>query len=411
LCLCEQLGDIADDGVCGVQKGYEARHVTASVTIKGMLAYVEANEDTSDAAKRAALSCAFDVLPMTEVGVGFWLDAFRSDGGPSVCPQACSVLHSLAVRGLDTGTICMCGCFGQTLNVPVVPLDYLCDFFKAEEVRVFKIARVALQEARMDRAEIEPTDPLPTLLSQNVSEGSLLDQELLTEDTQVADSDDSLSASDNDGPPEHVAPQPVIEKVQWVDEVDKEVSPVAAAHTTQVYQPPPPAPAPVPVRKPVEPKPPPPAKPMAPQITLEQRVRQVEDVMKRFQLLMDVQEQSIGRLDDETQRLSIFQGKSKSIVNELRSQMSVVMKLVGPERVNAAMQEESTQFHLEGAFRNKQVDGRYRQGGGHQPDYSDPARGGQAWRGRGAPVRGGGGRGGGGGGGGRRVYAADNGGM
>jgi uncharacterized membrane protein YgcG len=150
---------------------------------------------------------------------------------------------------------------------------------------------------------------------------------------------------------------------------------------------------------------------MAPQITLEQRVRQVEDVMKRFQLLMDVQEQSIGRLDDETQRLSIFQGKSKSIVNELRSQMSVVMKLVGPERVNAAMQEESTQFHLEGAFRNKQVDGRYRQGGGHQPDYSDPARGGQAWRGRGAPVRGGGGRGGGGGGGGRRVYAADNGGM
>jgi hypothetical protein len=249
----------------------------------------------------------------------------------------------------------------------------------------------------MDSTVMESTEHLP--------ENSLLEQELLTEDTQAADeSDTSLSDSDNDGPPEHVAPEPVIERVQWVDEVDKVFpAPPVASATTSVYQAPPKQPV---EHKPTQTQPAVVPRAVPPQITLEQRVRQVEDVMRRFQLLLDVQEQSIGRLDDETQRLSIFQGKSKSIVNELRSQMGVVIKLVGPERVTSAIQEESTQFHLEGAFRSKQGEGRFRQGGGHQPDYSDPMRGGQAWRGRGSGSRGGGG----GRGGGRRVYNGDTGG-
>jgi hypothetical protein len=160
---------------------------------------------------------------------------------------------------------------------------------------------------------------------------------------------------------------------------------------------------------------------------VEQKVRQLEDVMSRFQLLLDVREQAIGRLDDEAQRLSAFQGKSKNIVNELRTQMSAMMKLVGqlagPERVSLALHEESAQARAENAFRGKpdsarfkpgggggdtdpgrfRQDAGFRQGGGPGPDY-----GGQQW-GRGGGGRAPGQRGGGygrngGGRGGRRVY-------
>ena len=119
---------------------------------------------------------------------------------------------------------------------------------------------------------------------------------------------------------------------------------------------------------------------------LEQKLRQVEDVMSRFQLLLDVREQAIGRLDDETQRLSAFQGKSKNIVNELRTQMSVMVRLmgqvVGPEKMSSAMQEMSAQAKLEGGFRGKPDSARFRQGGGPGPDY-----GGQQWQ-QGGPNRG-----------------------
>jgi hypothetical protein len=149
---CEE----ADDCVCGVQQGYESRHVTAAVGYKAALAFIEAKEDFSLAAIRACLSCAFDVLPITEVGVcgcAYMLLDFWADPATSPDLQASSVLHSVLVRGIDTGTISMCGCFGQTLRVPIVPLDYLCDFFKSEEVRVFKISRGGMQEANGQRSD------------------------------------------------------------------------------------------------------------------------------------------------------------------------------------------------------------------------------------------------------------------
>jgi hypothetical protein len=137
---------------------------------------------------------------------------------------------------------------------------------------------------------------------------------------------------------------------------------------------------------------------------LTQKCGQMGDVMSRFQSLLDVREQAIGRLDDETQRLSAFQGKSKTIVNDLRSQMSVVMKLlgelVGTERVTMALREESTQHKVEAVFRSK-ADGRFRQGGGQSAEYADQ----KPWQTRGGGRSGdsGGYRGGGGGGGGYRM--------
>jgi hypothetical protein len=140
----------AHNCVCDVQQGYETRHVTAAVGYKAELAYIQANEDITQTAIIASLSCAWDALPVPEVctrGFVYLLAELGSDPGTHTNPQAASVMHSVLVRGIDTGTISMCGCFGQTLRVPIVPLDYLCDFFKSDEVRVFKISRAVTHEA------------------------------------------------------------------------------------------------------------------------------------------------------------------------------------------------------------------------------------------------------------------------
>jgi hypothetical protein len=110
-------------------------------------AYIESNEDCTQAAMRATLSCAFDVLPMTEV-VG--VDALSS---PLFDPnafywfqlQAISAVHSLLVRGIHSGLVSICGCLIQALHVPIIPLEPLCDFFKSDQVSVFKRAPRIIQ--------------------------------------------------------------------------------------------------------------------------------------------------------------------------------------------------------------------------------------------------------------------------
>ena len=106
-----------------------------------LLAYMRSNEDCTQAAMRATLSCAFDVLPMTEVsGI---VVGFRFTFGIYACLfrlQAISAVHSLLVRGIHSGLVSICGCLIQALHVPIIPLEALCDFFKSEQVRVFKRA-------------------------------------------------------------------------------------------------------------------------------------------------------------------------------------------------------------------------------------------------------------------------------
>ena len=244
----------------------------------------------------------------------------------------------------------------------------------------------------------------------SAEEALLLDDTLSSVSTAACSSTSTHSSNADDGvapvapvgevpPPETVPEVSIVEstpQARWVDEVEIEK---AEAPTQQVASQPTQfstrgnsfQPHPEPVRRSAPPAAP--AKlPVGPPYrldVLEQKLRQVEDVMSRFQLLLDVREQAIGRLDDETQRLSAFQGKSKNIVNELRTQMSVMVKLVGQvvghDQVSLAMKEMSTQPKGEGAFRGKPDSARFRQGGGSGPDY-----GGQPWQagGRSAGQRG-----------------------
>jgi len=242
----------------------------------------------------------------------------------------------------------------------------------------------------------------------SAEEALLLDDTLSSVSTAACSSTSTDSSNADDGvapvapvgevpPPEtSVGAVPEVSTVEptpqtrWVDEVEivRAEAPTqqVASQPTQFstrsnsFQPhpePPAAPAKLPIGPPYR------------LDVLEQKLRQVEDVMSRFQLLLDVREQAIGRLDDETQRLSAFQGKSKNIVNELRTQMSVMVKLVGQvvghDQVSLAMKEMSTQPKPEGAFRGKPDSARFRQGGGSGPDY-----GGQPWQagGRSAGQRG-----------------------
>ena len=52
--------------------------------------------------------------------------------------QAVPVLHSVLIRGIHSGLLSICGCLIQALHVPIIPVDELCDFFKSDEVSVFK---------------------------------------------------------------------------------------------------------------------------------------------------------------------------------------------------------------------------------------------------------------------------------
>ena len=104
----------------------------------------KSEEDLCKAAKEAALVCAHDALPVTEVRV----EASRGLRVFFVAElsyfQAVSVAHSILRRCVDGGWLSMVGCLAQALNVPIVPIDDLCDFFKDSQVRYlrFSVVRV-----------------------------------------------------------------------------------------------------------------------------------------------------------------------------------------------------------------------------------------------------------------------------
>lgn len=95
----------------------------------------KSEEDLPKAAKEAALACAHDALPVTEVGLGGGgRGAVKCLVLTTFCLQAVSVMHSVLRRCIDGGWLSMVGCLIQALRVPIVPVDDLCDFFKSPEV-------------------------------------------------------------------------------------------------------------------------------------------------------------------------------------------------------------------------------------------------------------------------------------
>ncbi len=89
--------------------------------MQSLIALINTEENCVNAALQATLACAFNAMPVTE----------------AVC-----VLHSVLTRSINSGLLSICGCFIQALNVPIIPIEKLCDFFKSDEVSVFKVARL-----------------------------------------------------------------------------------------------------------------------------------------------------------------------------------------------------------------------------------------------------------------------------
>ena len=72
--------------------------------------------------------------------------------------QAIPVLHSVLIRGVHSGLLSISGCLIQALRVPIVPVDELCDFFKSDEVRVFKgLQALHSRDAHEQHTTLGPT--------------------------------------------------------------------------------------------------------------------------------------------------------------------------------------------------------------------------------------------------------------
>lgn len=95
-------------------------------------------EDMCKAGKDAALACAFDALPVTEVGLA-WIGCFFLSILTVAISQAVCVVHSILRRCVDGGWLSMVGCLIQALHVPIIPVDDLCDFFKNPQVSYLRV--------------------------------------------------------------------------------------------------------------------------------------------------------------------------------------------------------------------------------------------------------------------------------
>jgi hypothetical protein len=149
---------------------------------------------------------------------------------------------------------------------------------------------------------------------------------------------------------------------------------------------------------------------------VEERVKSLErenahltDVLTRFELIMN---QTMGRTDDALRDISVYQGKSRNVMNELKTQMAAVIHVVGKPAVQEAIKTTAEEAKNQPAFRsNSTMRGRHGGGDGddhyqQQQPYSAPASrgswqqrggGGGGYRGNnGGGYRGRGGRGGGG---------------
>jgi hypothetical protein len=91
-------------------------------------------EDLGKAAKCAALACAFDALPVTEVCFGSVVLRFWPIGLTLLPFQAVSVAHSVLRRCVDGGWLSIVCCLIQALHVPLVPVKELCDFYSNPNV-------------------------------------------------------------------------------------------------------------------------------------------------------------------------------------------------------------------------------------------------------------------------------------
>jgi len=107
--------------------------------VQSIIAFSESEDDVFMAGVNATLACAFDPLPVVEVGFLLCVEVEVVLFDSMVC-QVSSVMMSILRRSLHGGLFSVVGCFVQVFNVPIITPENLCEFFKASQVRYLSIA-------------------------------------------------------------------------------------------------------------------------------------------------------------------------------------------------------------------------------------------------------------------------------
>ena len=192
------------------------------------------------------------------------------------------------------------------------------------------------------------------------------------DEAELSAADTAVATDTEDGEIVEVEPP-----ATWADQVEL-AEPGVSAPLPRVASVPTPSPEPPP-----PPVPPPPAcPPIAFKSEVEQclellrmqgaRISQNEDVLNRFQLIMD---QTMGRLDGEVQRLSAGSARTMQALADLRACRDAIFREMGEERMQARVRERpaEAQFGNPAAFKGR----------GPPPYYQEDCDNWQQRRGRG----------------------------
>ena len=93
-----------------MQDGYEARGVAKALWTKSIL-FLSRSKSYEDATEAVLMSMFSNALPGHEVP---------------------AVVHSFLTRGLHMGSLLMISCIAKHLEVPIISIEGLCEFFDAE---------------------------------------------------------------------------------------------------------------------------------------------------------------------------------------------------------------------------------------------------------------------------------------
>jgi len=126
---------------CEPQEGYESRHVvytmwkTAMVCISKDIPLMEAAMQAINMMHLNAIALTEEIALASHIHFSLAWHAYRPIDPVWRCWQVPAVAHSFLTRGVHMGALIMTCVVMQDLRIPIIPIDDLCDFFAADQVR------------------------------------------------------------------------------------------------------------------------------------------------------------------------------------------------------------------------------------------------------------------------------------
>lgn len=327
------------------------------------------------AAKDAALACAFDALPVTEV----CLSSRRARSLPLLLTflplfQAVSVAHSVLRRCVDGGWLSMVCCLIQALHVPLVPVEDLCDFYKNPNVSYLRANPVLRPAARMESSSAcdavalklavgtrswgdSVDDAIPTLsdLLRSTQSPAPEPEDKVLEDIENMPDPLELTCSGEDleseecclgapYPEPRSADIPAPEPMPDLPTIEA-VPDLPCLSEPKIEPPRLVEPEPRQTRRPYQKCPPPPEQDPVSKLSnrlaaLEARVVDCDQAQVRFGILF---EQFVQRSDGASQQMTRSLASQARSVEEAKKTISALVSVVGADAVRAAIQESLQQ--------------------------------------------------------------------